>query len=161
MKIQKKQSLLTVIITILVIALIMLVGSIVYEEKINISKRETQNTVAPVENEQEQVSKEQEKEENSVEDIPVEDAKEEEIIEDKDEYVGEEEQVNDATPTDTTKSKDEKAIELAQKEWGEDNSVTFNVEEKKEAKYYVAVKREATVVQWYEVDTETWKISEF
>ena len=61
----------------------------------------------------------------------------------------------------TTQSKDEKAIDLAKKEWGEDDSVKFSIEEKKGSKYYVAVKRDATVISWYEVDTETWKISEY
>ena len=61
----------------------------------------------------------------------------------------------------TAKSNDEKEIELAEKEWGEDDSVKFSIEEKKGSKYYVAVKRDATVISWYEVDTETWKISEY
>ena len=43
MKKQKKQNLLTAIIILLVIALAMLVGSIVYEEMIHMNKQ-TQNT---------------------------------------------------------------------------------------------------------------------
>ena len=43
MKKQKKQNLLTAIIIILVIVLAILVGSIVYEEMININKQQTQN----------------------------------------------------------------------------------------------------------------------
>ena len=58
-------------------------------------------------------------------------------------------------------NKDEKAIELAKKEWGEDDTVTFNIEKKNGAKYYIAVKKDAMVVEWYEVDTESWKISEY
>ena len=54
-----------------------------------------------------------------------------------------------------------KAIELAKKEWGEDDTVTFSVDEKKDSKYYVAVKQDATVIQWYEVDTNNWTISEY
>ena len=62
----------------------------------------------------------------------------------------------------TTQSKDEKAIDLAKKEWGEDDdTVTFNVEEKNGSKYYVAVKKDATVISWYEVDTENWEINEY
>ena len=34
-------------------------------------------------------------------------------------------------------------------------------QEKKNNKYYVAVKKDATVIQWYEVDTENWTISEY
>ena len=52
-------------------------------------------------------------------------------------------------------------IELAKKEWGEDNSVTFNIEEKDGDKYYVAVKKDATTIKWYEVDTDKWTISEY
>lgn len=153
MRKQKKQSLLTVIITILVIALIMMIGSIVYEEKINMNKQETQNTIAPIEKESENVEEKEESSiENDIQEIPT---------EEDEEFIGEEEQKEDTTKDDATKSKDEKAIDLAQKEWGDDESVTFNVEKKSGDKYYVAVKREATVVQWYEVDTETWEISEY
>ena len=90
-----------------------------------------------------------------------------EVVEDEtteeDEYVGEEEQKleNETVEQETPKSNDEKAIELAKKEWGDDNTVTFSVEKKKDTKFYVAVKSAATVLQWYEVDTETWKISEY
>ena len=165
MKKQKKQSLLTAIIFILVIALVMLVGSIIYEEKINISKQPTQNTSTPVidaesdeheeeeqlqdnitENDNENKDEEQEDEEN------IEEPKEE-----NNEYVGKEENNTE----DTSKSKDDKAILLAKQEWGEDNGVTFSVEEKKNSTYYVAVRSGGVVLAWYEVNTETWEISEY
>ena len=41
------------------------------------------------------------------------------------------------------------------------DTVTFSVDEKKDSKYYVAVKQDATVIQWYEVDTNNWTISEY
>ena len=53
------------------------------------------------------------------------------------------------------------AIELAKKEWGNDDSVSFSIEEKKDNKIYVAVKNDATVIQWYEVNTNDWTISEY
>ena len=54
-----------------------------------------------------------------------------------------------------------RAIELAKKEWGNDDSVSFSIEEKKDNKIYVAVKNDATVIQWYEVNTNDWTISEY
>ena len=33
------------------------------------------------------------------------------------------------------------------------------IDEKKGNKYYVAVKKDGNTVEWYEVDTENWKIS--
>lgn len=76
------------------------------------------------------------------------------------EYIGEEEK-EDFKEEIIIQNKDEKAIELAKKEWGEDDTVTFNIEKKNGAKYYIAVKKDAMVVEWYEVDTESWKISEY
>ena len=58
-------------------------------------------------------------------------------------------------------TKDEKTIALAKKTWDGDDSVTFSIEEKKGFMYYVAVKSNATVISWYEVNTDTWEISEF
>ena len=129
----------------------MMVGSIIYEEKINMSKEATQNTIESVEEEQE---------ENTVvekQETPIE---EENTVVEKEEYVGEEEK-EVSKEEETYKSKDERAIELAKGEWGADDTVTFSVEEKSGSKYYVAVKSEATVITWYEVDTETWEISEY
>ena len=83
--------------------------------------------------------------------------------ESQDDYIGEEEQEsNNDEQTQVTENKDEKAIELAKKEYGEDDtSVTYSIERKDGNKYYVAVKNDATVVMWYEVDTDTWEISEY
>ena len=160
MKKQKKQNILTVIIIILVLALIMMIGSIVYEEKINMSKQQTQNTNAPaVENEETDTIIDEEE-------LPVETDNDEETYEEtyeqstteKEEYVGEEES---DIEEDTTQSKDEKVINLVKKEWGDDDSVTFSIVQKKGTKYYVAVKSQDTETTWYEVDTETWKVSEY
>ena len=74
------------------------------------------------------------------------------------EYVGEEE---NNSQKETSQSNDEKAIDLVKKEWGNDDSVTFSIEQKNGTKYYVAVKSENEPTVWYEVDTETWKVSEY
>ena len=159
----KEENILTAIIIILVIALIMLVGSAVYEEITNINKEKLKDTVSSTELENEDQEQEEGKEkEEEVPEEPKNEEEEEPVKEEqpKEEYVGEEEQeVN--TKEDTTKTKDQRAIELAKNEWGEDNTVTFSVEEKKGSKYYVAVKSDAIVITWYEIDTETWEISEY
>lgn len=147
MKKKKEQNILTLIIILAIIALIMVIGSIVYDEKIKANKEAVESIAVPiVENKNENM---------------LQDESEDVIIEDEtEEYVGEEEKETQKEET-TAQSKDEKAIDLAKKEWGEDDTVTFNVEEKNGTKYYVAVKRDATVIAWYEVDTENWKISEY
>ena len=141
MKKQKKQNLLTAIIIILVIVLAMLVGSIVYEEMINMNKQQTQNTLSPgIENKDEEdneVEDEPVQEEIVEEEKEVEEEQQPEKVEDEKEFVGEEEN----TPKqEVTENLDEKAIQLVKKEWGEDDSVTFSIEKKKGDKYYVAVK---------------------
>lgn len=161
MKKQKKQNILTFVIVILVLILVALIISIIYEEKINMSKQNAQQVLSP------EINKDVE-EDDEVEKIPDEEENEdneeqlkpEEIIENEDtEYVGEEEK--QPVVENVQKSKDEKAIELAQNEWGKDDTVSFNIEEKKGDIYYVAVKSDAVVIQWYEVDTLTWEISEY
>ena len=150
MKKQKKQNILTAIIIILILALIMLIGSIVYEEKINRDKQAVQETIAPVEKE-EQEDKIQEQEEIN---------DKEEVNESKEEYIGEEEKENNEVIS-KPKSNDEKAIDLAREKWGKDNTVTFSIEEKKGSIYYVAIKSDATVISWYEVNVETEEVSEY
>ena len=147
MKEKNTQNILTLVIILAIIALIMIIGSIVYDEKIKENKEAVESITAPIiENKNDNVIQNEEIiKENETE---------------KEEYVGEEEQETQKEEI-TTQSNDEKAIDLAKKEWGEDDTVTFNVEEKKGSKYYVAVKQDATVIAWYEVDTENWKISEY
>lgn len=167
MKKQKKQSLLTAIIIILALALIVMVGSIIYEEKINMSKNQTQNTVTPTvkeenidDEEQLPVEDDNTDSEEIVED-EIKDSEEdeqEEKVEDSEQYVGEEE--NDKKE-DSTQSKEEQAIDAVKKQWGEDDSVTFSVERKKDTKYYVAVKSSNSETTWYEVDIETWEVEEY
>lgn len=152
---QKKQNLLTAVIIILVIALIMMIGSIVYEEKINMSKKPIQNTSSPVQDEEEKNDIEYKEE------IPVEDESQKDTTEEpkeEPEYLGEEE---NNSQVETSQSNDEKAINLVKKEYGNDNSVTFSIEQKNGTKYYVAVKSENEPTVWYEVDTENWEVSEY
>ena len=166
MKKQKKQNLLTAIIIILVIVLAMLVGSIVYEEMINMNRQQPQETLNPTVNEDEENHSNEEVVPVEKEDeIQVEnwnEVKEEEKTETPDneqEYVGEEES---NAQEETTENKDDKAIQLVKKEWGEDKTVTFNIEKKNGTKYRVAVRdNSTTVLAWYEVDTETWEVSEY
>lgn len=155
MKKQKKQNLLTAIIIILVVVLIMMIGSIVYEEKINISNKPTKDTSVPAQNEKEKNNIE-DKEEILVEDESTKDTTEE--PKEESEYVGEEEK---DSQKETSQSNDEKAIDLVKKQYGNDNNVTFSIEQKNGTKYYVAVKGSNTETIWYEVDTETWEVSEY
>lgn len=170
MKEQKKQNLLTVIIIILVLVLAMLVGSIVYEEIINMNEQ-TQNTMAPITKEEEfdytndneeivDNTETEDEEEIIIEDEEkTEDEEKAETTDEKKEYIGEEE---NNVEEDTAKSKDDKAIDLVKKEWGKDDNVSFSIEKKNGAKYRVAVRDgSTTVLAWYEVDTETWEVSEY
>lgn len=158
MKEQKKQIVLTIVIVVLVMILIAIIASIVYEEMINRNNQNLQETILPEVNE-----------ENLKEDVipeEEENKKDEEIendITENDEYVGEEEQKIEEKPAQNgnSKSDDEKAIDLAKKEWGIDDSVIFSIDKKKNTKYYISVRKDAAVLQWYEVDIETWEISEY
>ena len=147
---KKQQHILTLIIILAVIALVAVIGSIIYDEKAKENKKAVETISAP---------KVEEKKEETPEIIePEETQQEEEEKKEENEYVGEEEKVSEEQVKQTD---DEKAIELAKKEWGEDDSVIFSIENKKGNKIYVAVKQDATVIQWYEVNTTNWTISEY
>lgn len=165
MKKQKNQNLLTAIIVILVIVLAMLIGSIVYEELINMKKSQSLNTSAPIIKEDEPKDNPVNEEIFDEEETEVEEesnVEEQETTEEKDkeqEYVGQEES---NSQEETTENKDKKAIGLVEKEWGKDDTVTFSIEKKNGSKYRVAVRdRTTSVLAWYEVDTETWEVSEY
>lgn len=152
-----KQKILNVLIVIAVIAIIVIVGWIIYDQK---SNNEVENTIS-INNAQNEQNKQQiEVEEPVVEEL--ENSKEEEEVttESKEpEYIGKEEV--DSKEETTEKTPEEKAIELAKQTWGEDKDVIYSLEEKKGKIYYVAVKSNASVLLWYEINTETWEISEF
>ena len=83
----------------------------------------------------------------------------EENIVNEEEYVGEEEQYD---IFDDKRSYDEIAIQIAENEWGDsDQSVRFSIEQKDGAIYHIAVKKDATVITWYEINVEEKTISEY
>ncbi len=151
MKKQSKQNILTAIIVILVLILAVLIFSIIYEQISTVNSEMLENNISSKDNEDDISDEQTEKTESNEEEIPGE------------EYVGEEEKEanEDNNNEETIINKEDKAIELAKKEWGEDDTVTFSIEEKKGSKYYVAVKSNAIVEMWYEIDTYTWEISEY
>lgn len=145
------QRILTIIIVLAVIVLFILIGSIIYEEQMKKNKEAVESVYAPI----------LENDSDSIEPVQIENTEIEEEIKNE-EYIGEEEQeTNEKDTVSQIQNNDEKAIDLARKEWGEDSSVTFNIEEKDGTKYYVAVKQDATVIGWYEIDADNWKIKEF
>lgn len=146
-----KQNILTVVIIVAIIALIGIIVYVMYEEKIKENNKVQNATLIESVNNTTNNTVQEEKEQPK---------KEEEEQPKQDEYIGKEEEETNKEE-DTQMTKDEKAIQLAKDQWGEDSSVTFNIEEKKDNIYYIAVKSNATVVAWYEVNTETWTISEF
>ena len=76
--------------------------------------------------------------------------------------VGKEEQNSETTSSNNSQTKEEKAVELAKNKWGKnDETVSFNIEQKDGKLYYVAVRKDTQVMQWYEVNTETWEIKEY
>ena len=158
METREKQNLLTMIIIVAFLAIALIVGFIIYPEIIENNKSNSLNSQSTkqTENTNTTTNSTQTTSTTNTETTKTESTS----TASTNGYVGEEEKESNEQPV-ITQSNDEKAIDLAKKEWGEDNTVEFSVEEKKGSKYYVAVKREATVISWYEVDTETWKISEY
>ena len=150
---KKQQHILTLIIVLAVIGIAVVIASIIYDEKIRDNKKAVETISVPqIDNiEKEEPAKEEEKPEVST-------------ITESD-YVGEEEKESqeqvEEEQKESKQTDDEKAIELAKKECGNDDSVSFSIEEKKDNKIYVAVKNDATVIQWYEVNTNDWTISEY
>lgn len=151
---KKQQHILTLIIVLAVIGIAILVCSIIYDEKIKYNKKAVETISQPENEEKIEESLPIDEEDNTVD-----------TEESQDDYVGEEEKESQEQVKEEQKESkqtdDEKAIELAKKEWGDDDSVSFSIEEKKDTKIYVAVKSDATVIQWYEVNTSDWTISEY
>ena len=146
----KSQKALNITIVLLVIALAVMIGIVIYdtnnaEKNIDVAKTEMNQ------NQNNETIKEEIKEEE----------KEETQKENNDEYIGEEEK-NSQEGEDIELTNEEKALQLAKEKWGEnDNTVTYSIEEKNGNIYYIAVKSDAKTVLWYEVNIETWEISEF
>ena len=151
---KNQQHILTLIIVLAVIGIAVLVCSIIYDEKIKDNKKAVETISQPENEEKIEEILPIDEEDNTVD-----------TEESQDDYVGEEEKESQEQVKEEQKESkqtdDEKAIELAKKEWGDDDSVSFSIEEKKDTKIYVAVKSDATVIQWYEVNTSDWTISEY
>ena len=146
---RKTQNILNVVIVLLVVMLIIMVAMVLYESKINGNKDKN------ISNAQIETSQQQENE--IIENDTINDEEQEK----EEEYMGEEEKESQEE-VDEELTKDEKAIQLAKEKWGSDDAtVTYSIEEKKGNIYYIAVKSNATTISWYEVNTETWEISEF
>ena len=144
METREKQNLLTMIIIVAFLAIALIVGFIIYPEIIENNKSNSLNSQSTKQTENTNITT------NST-------------------------QTTSTTNTETTKTEststastngyvgeEEKAIELAKKEWGEnDSNVTYNVEQKEGNVYYIAVRLNDQVQKWYEVNTEKWTIQEY
>ena len=137
---KKQQNILTIIIILSVLALAVLIGSIIYDENVKNNKKAVETIEVP------QVAEKEETLPTIEEDDSNSPAEKE-----QEEYIGEEEKEVEETIQKEEipkQSDEEKAIELAKKEWGEDDTVIFSIDEKKDKKYYIAVKHDAVVIQW-------------
>ena len=144
METREKQNLLTMIIIVAFLAIALIVGFIIYPEIRENNKSNSLNSQ----------STKQTENTNSTQTTSTASTNG---------YVGEDEKEIDANQTNSTsQTKEEKAIELAKKEWGEnDSNVTYNVEQKEGNVYYIAVRLNDQVQKWYEVNTEKWTIQEY
>ena len=144
MRNEVKQKILTIIIIVAIIAIIGIVFyAILTQVNSDINTQPTEEPKTDIN-------------ESQTPENPTEEPEEKE----PEEYVGKEE-TNNNNDNDEQISKEDKAIQLVKEEWGEDDTVTFNIEQKKEDIYYVAVKSETSVLAWYEVDTNTWEVKEY
>ena len=74
----------------------------------------------------------------------------------------EEEFIGEEDVDDSQKSNEEIALEIAEKEWGDkDQSVTFSIEQNDGTIYHIAVKKDATVITWYEINAVERTINEY
>ena len=117
----------------------------------------TENKVNKVQNKTENVvtNKVENKIENKIENTGVNNNTVQNIV--QNEMV--ENKVNNTTtnPQTPKENNDQKAINMVKQDWGEDASVTFKIDEKKEnGKYVVSVvdKNTTAVLVWYDVDVK-------
>lgn len=157
MSTREKQTILNIIIIISLLAIVVILAYIIYPETVKKQVNEninyqTENTTI---NNTENTSKTTQQTENTQQ---TQTTKTEST--DTTGSVGSEE-VNSQNE-DETKSKEERALDLAKKEWGEsDTSVTYSIEQKDGDIYYISVKKDTVVQLWYEVDTNNWTISQY
>ena len=156
METREKQNLLTMIIIVAFLAIALIVGFIIYPEIIENNKSNSLNSQSTKQTENTNITT------NSTQTTSTTNT-ETTSTASTNGYVGEEEKESDASQTtSTSQTKEEKAIELAKKEWGEnDSNVTYNVEQKEGNVYYIAVRLNDQVQKWYEVNTEKWTIQEY
>lgn len=161
METREKQNLLTMIIIVAFLAIALIVGFIIYPEIIENNKSNSLNSQSTKQTENTNITT------NSTQTTGTTNTEttntESTSTASTNGYVGEEEKESDASQTtSTSQTKEEKAIELAKKEWGEnDSNVTYNVEQKEGNVYYIAVRLNDQVQKWYEVNTEKWTIQEY
>ena len=159
METREKQNLLTMIIIVAFLAIALIVGFIIYPEIRENNKSNSLNSQSTKQTENTNTNSTQTTSTTNTETTN----KESTSTASTNGYVGEEEKEIDASQTNSTsQTKEEKAIELAKKEWGEnDTNVTYNVEQKEGNIYYIAVRLNDQVQKWYEVNTEKWTIQEY
>lgn len=166
METREKQNLLTMIIIVAVLAIALIVGFIIYPEIRENNKSNSLNSQSTKQTENTNITTNstQTTSTTNTETTNTESTNTESTnTASTNGYVGEEEKEIDASQTNSTsQTKEEKAIELAKKEWGEnDSNVTYNVEQKEGNVYYIAVRLNDQVQKWYEVNTEKWTIQEY
>lgn len=158
METREKQNLLTMIIIVAFLAIALIVGFIIYPEIKENNKNNIQNSHSITKTESTNtISTKTSSITQNITNANTETTK----TDSTNGYIGREEMDNEKTES-IAQTKEERAIGLARKEWGEnDTSVTYNVEQKEENIYYVAVRLNDQVQKWYEIDTEKWTIKEY
>lgn len=161
METREKQNLLTMIIIVAFLAIALIVGFIIYPEIKENNKNNIQNSHSITKTESTNtISTKTSSITQNITNANTE-TTETTKTNSTNGYIGREEMDNEKTES-IAQTKEERAIGLARKEWGEnDTSVTYNVEQKEENIYYVAVRLNDQVQKWYEIDTEKWTIKEY
>lgn len=164
METREKQNLLTMIIIVAFLAIALIVGFIIYPEIKENNKKNIQNSHSITKTESTNIIST--KTSSITQNITNANTETTETTkttktDSTNGYIGREEMDNEKTES-IAQTKEERAIDLARKEWGEnDKNVTYNVEQKEENIYYVAVRLNDQVQKWYEIDTEKWTIKEY
>ena len=161
METREKQNLLTMIIIVAFLAIVLIVGFIIYPEIKENNKKNIQNSHSITKTESTNtISTKTSSITQNITNANTETTKTTKT-DSTNGYIGREEMDNEKTES-IAQTKEERAIDLARKEWGEnDANVTYNVEQKEENIYYVAVRLNDQVQKWYEVNTEKWTIKEY
>lgn len=158
---REKQNLLTMIIIVATLAIVLIIGLIIYpsikenNQATFIESQTTKDTTQNITSSSKTTETTDTTQQTNTQPTVTSETK---VTEETNNSIGKEEM----NKIDDIQTKEEKAIELARKEWGKDDtSVTYNVEQKEENIYYIAVRENDQVKKWYEVDTEKWTIAEY